>query len=249
MLRNFIVYKNQTIIDTLRTIDNNKCGFAIVVDDNFKVWGTITDGDIRRAFIKGSSVDDVIDGIYTVDFRFLEVNNDIEDAIDIFKDKQIGFLPILDREHHLHNVITRRQLHAVLLQDVHADINYNFVELNDNIVDLELYQRPWGFYKTTVLTDFYQSKVITIKPGQKLSLQSHNHREEHWVVVHGEGVVQIDASMVDVRNGSSVFIPKGAKHRITNSHCTENLIITEVQIGDYLGEDDIERYDDIYGRI
>lgn len=81
-----------------------------------------------------------------------------------------------------------------------------------------------------------------------MSLQSHNHREEYWIVVHGIGIVQLDASFFPVTCGSSVFIPKGCKHKLTNTDKKENLIITEVQIGDYFGEDDIIRYEDIYGR-
>ena len=148
----------------------------------------------------------------------------------------------------LKNIITKGQLHALLLQDMHADINYDFTTLDDSVVDYEIFQRPWGFYKTTVLNDYFQSKVISVKPGQQLSLQSHNHREEHWIVAHGTGIVQIEKSIINVRCGSSLFIPMGAKHRLTNTDEKENLIITEVQIGDYLGEDDIVRYEDIYGR-
>ena len=82
----------------------------------------------------------------------------------------------------------------------------------------------------------------------QLSLQSHNNREEHWIVIHGTGRVQLDDSFLSVICGSSVFIPKGCKHRVINTDDQTNLIITEVQIGDYLGEDDIVRYDDAYGR-
>lgn len=131
---------------------------------------------------------------------------------------------------------------------MHADINYDFTTLDDSVVDYEIFQRPWGFYKTTILNDYFQSKVISVKPGQQLSLQSHNHREEYWIVAHGTGTVQIEKSIINVSCGSSLFIPMGAKHRLTNTDERENLIITEVQIGDYLGEDDIVRYEDIYGR-
>ena len=98
------------------------------------------------------------------------------------------------------------------------------------------------------MNDCYQSKIICVKSGGQLSLQSHNHREEHWIVVHGTGIVQLDQSIVSVSCGSSIFIPKGAKHRLTNTDKNDSLIITEVQIGDYLGEDDIIRYEDRYGR-
>ena len=154
----------------------------------------------------------------------------------------------MNEDGRLVNLITKNQLHALLLQDMHADINYEFMTLDDSVVDYEIFQRPWGFYKTTLLNDYFQSKVISVKPRQQLSLQSHNHREEHWIVAHGKGIVQIEKSFINVSCGSSLFIPMGAKHRLTNTDEKENLIISEVQIGDYLGEDDIVRYEDIYGR-
>lgn len=106
-----------------------------------------------------------------------------------------------------------------------------------------------GFFKTTVLNDYFQSKIIHVKPQAALSLQMHNHREEHWIVVHGAGKVQIGESFIQVQGGSSLFIPKGCKHRLINTSKTESLVLTEVQIGDYFGEDDIIRFEDNYGRV
>ena len=211
-------------------------------------WRVSTDGDIRRAFIAGATTNDSINDFVVRMFTSLNIKNDISDAIEIFKIKAIKFLPILNENGELVNNITKNQLHALLLQDMHADINYDFTTLDDSVVDYEIFQRPWGFYKTTVLNDYFQSKVISVKPGQQLSLQSHNHREEHWIVAHGTGTVQIEKSIINVSCGSSLFIPMGAKHRLTNTDEKENLIRTEIQIGDYLGEDDIVRYEDIYGR-
>ena len=169
-------------------------------------------------------------------------------AIEMFKSESIKFLPVLDGEGRLVNLLTKSQMHALLLQDIHADLTYDFMSLDAGIVDYEIFRRPWGFYKTTVMNDYFQSKVICVNPGEQLSLQSHNHREEHWIVAHGKGTVQLDQSVREVHCGSSVFIPKGCKHRITNTDDRETLIITEVQIGDYFGEDDIIRYEDLYGR-
>lgn len=170
-------------------------------------------------------------------------------AIDLFKNSAIKFLPVVNATGKLVNVITKNQLHAVLLQDIHADLAYDFATLDEGIVDYEIYQRPWGFYKTTVMNEYFQSKVISVNPKSQLSLQSHNHREEHWIVAHGNGTVQLDKTILNVACGSSIFIPKGCKHRLTNTDDKESLIITEVQIGDYFGEDDIIRYEDVYGRV
>lgn len=248
-LKAFIVENNISIIEALQKIDQNKKGFLIVTDSNGAILGTLTDGDIRRAFIKGFSVDDSIASIYTKTFKYLTMKDGIPEATELFKSESIKFLPVLDNEKKLLNVITKSQMHALLLQDIHAELDYDFLSLDEGIVDYEIFQRPWGFYKTTVMNEYFQSKVISVNPKSQLSLQSHNHREEHWIVAHGVGTVQLDQSVVEVKCGSSIFIPKGCKHRLTNTDDKESLIITEVQIGDYFGEDDIIRYEDIYGRI
>lgn len=244
----YVIQEGASILSALQSINENTKGFLIVNNEVNKVVGVLTDGDIRRAFIAGATTNDSINDFAVRKFTSLSIKNDLSDAIEIFKIKAIKFLPILNENGELVNIITKNQLHALLLQDMHADINYDFTTLDDSVVDYEIFQRPWGFYKTIVLNDYFQSKVISVKPGQQLSLQSHNHREEHWIVAHGTGTVQIEKSIINVSCGSSLFIPMGAKHRLTNTDEKENLIITEIQIGDYLGEDDIVRYEDIYGR-
>ena len=244
----YVIQEGASILSALKSINENTKGFLIVNNEANKVAGVLTDGDIRRAFIAGATTNDSINDFVVRMFTSLNIKNDISDAIEIFKIKAIKFLPILNENGELVNIITKNQLHALLLQDMHADINYDFTTLDDSVVDYEIFQRPWGFYKTIVLNDYFQSKVISVKPGQQLSLQSHNHREEHWIVAHGTGTVQIEKSIINVSCGSSLFIPMGAKHRLTNTDEKENLIITEIQIGDYLGEDDIVRYEGIYGR-
>ncbi len=245
----FIVNDSISILESLRKIDINKKGFLIVVDQHLHVLGTLTDGDIRRAFICGKAVEANINSVYTRTFKKLTIHDSIGTATDLFKNEAINFLPILDDENKLVNVITKKQVHALLLQDIHADLLYDFEKLDENIVDYEIFQRPWGFYKTTVMNDYFQSKVINVNSGSQLSLQSHDYREEHWIVAHGSGIVQLEQSFIEVHCGSSIFIPKGCKHRITNTDDKESLIITEVQIGNYFGEDDIHRYEDIYGRV
>ena len=248
-LRAFVIEQNSSIIEALQKIDHNKKGFLIVTDSNGAVLGTLTDGDIRRAFIKGASVEDSIASVYTRTCKYLTLRDGIPGATELFKNESLKFLPVLDDSKKLLNIITKSQMHALLLQDTHAGLDFDFLSLDEGIVDYEIYQRPWGFYKTTVMNDYFQSKVISVNPKSQLSLQSHNHREEHWIVAHGVGTVQLDQSVIEVKCGSSIFIPKGCKHRLTNTDDKESLIITEVQIGDYFGEDDIIRYEDIYGRV
>ena len=108
--------------------------------------------------------------------------------------------------------------------------------------------RPWGSY--TVLEedqDGFKIKRIEVAPGARLSLQSHSQRSEHWVVVSGTATVTNGNEVITVRKNQSAYIPIGAKHRLENLG-TEPLHIVEIQVGEYLGEDDIQRYEDNYGR-
>ncbi len=108
--------------------------------------------------------------------------------------------------------------------------------------------RPWGWFESLALGERFQVKRIYLKPGASLSLQSHNHRSEHWIVVEGTAKVTIDEDVKLVTEGQSVYIPLGAVHRMENLGKLPTVLI-EVQIGTYLGEDDIVRYGDQYGRL
>ncbi|HTY23409.1 MAG TPA: glycosyltransferase [Desulfomonilaceae bacterium] len=107
--------------------------------------------------------------------------------------------------------------------------------------------RPWGYYE--ILSDMPDHKVkrIVVFPGKRLSLQSHRRRAEHWTVVSGNPVVIRDAEEISLKPGSSIDIPRRAKHRLLNPG-REPVVFIEVQMGDYFGEDDIERFEDDYGR-
>jgi len=107
--------------------------------------------------------------------------------------------------------------------------------------------RPWGHYEVLILGDRFQVKRIVVKPGEKLSLQSHFHRAEHWVVVAGTAVVTRDEEEILVRENESIYLPLGCRHRLYNPGRIP-LTLIEVQSGAYLGEDDIVRFQDTYGR-
>lgn len=107
--------------------------------------------------------------------------------------------------------------------------------------------RPWGWYDSIANAPGFQVKRIGVKPGQKLSLQMHHKRAEHWIVVKGTAKVTIDDRVFDLTENQSCFIPLGSKHRLENT-TQEPLELVEVQCGSYLGEDDIVRFDDLYGR-
>ena len=107
--------------------------------------------------------------------------------------------------------------------------------------------RPWGHYLSIVEADRWQVKLIKVKPGEKLSLQKHHHRSEHWVVVSGTARVEVDNEISTLCENQSVYIPLGSKHRLSNPGEID-LTLIEVQSGSYIGEDDIVRFEDVYGR-
>ena len=108
-------------------------------------------------------------------------------------------------------------------------------------------ERPWGRFD--ILKDFphFKSKVIQVNPGAQISYQSHKKREEHWIIIKGEGLVIVNEVETVVQPGSYVKVPQGAKHRIRNTGKID-LEFVEVQLGSYFGEDDIIRYQDDYQR-
>ena len=108
-------------------------------------------------------------------------------------------------------------------------------------------QRPWGSFQVLHEGPTFKVKEIIVTPGGRLSLQSHKHRAEHWVVVAGTAKVTVDDQILLLEPNQSVHIPLGARHRMENPGAVPMHLI-EVQCGDYLGEDDIIRYEDVYGR-
>ena len=108
--------------------------------------------------------------------------------------------------------------------------------------------RPWGFYTVIAQGNGFQSKILHVNPGQKLSIQSHNHRSEHWVVLNGTAKVILEGKELILSPGHSVDIPVKAIHSLQNPY-KEDVEVIEVQKGDILLEDDIIRYEDMYGRV
>jgi mannose-1-phosphate guanylyltransferase/mannose-6-phosphate isomerase len=107
--------------------------------------------------------------------------------------------------------------------------------------------RPWGWYDSIDMGERFQVKRIAVKPGASLSLQMHHHRAEHWIVVKGTAKVTNGEHVFLLEENQSTYIPIGAKHRLENPGKTD-LEMIEVQSGGYLGEDDIIRFEDTYGR-
>lgn len=132
-------------------------------------------------------------------------------------------------------------------QEVKNIVNYlkeaNYKEATEN----KKVYRPWGFYISSIEDKKWKVKLICVNPKQSLSLQKHKFRSEHWVVVKGEASLEINQNKFNLSINESTYIPIGAKHRLSNPG-SKPLLLIEVQSGSYLGEDDIIRYEDIYGR-
>lgn len=246
-LKQITVDINSTIFEAVEKLELNKKRFLICLDANRKVVGTIVDGDIRRSLIKKHSIQEKTSKIMSKDFLYLSLNAKFDDVCEKFKSDKIDFLPIVDSDIRLINIITKKQFHIMLLENINFDLTYDFSQFENHTLEHEVYNRPWGYYKSTVLTSHAQSKIITIFPNSELSLQEHKKREEHWVVIKGKGKVVLGESDIDVYPGKYIYIPKGCKHQMINNS-DENIVFSEVQLGEYFGEDDIIRYSDKYGR-
>ena len=113
---------------------------------------------------------------------------------------------------------------------------------------MESETRPWGSWDILDEGEGYKVKRIHVTPGCRLSYQRHEHRSEHWVVLCGTATCIIDGETTIASPGHSIDVPRGSRHRLCNAG-TEELVIIEVQRGGYTGEDDIERFEDDYGRL
>lgn len=247
-MNEFTIKPQNTIKEALLRIDQNKKGFLIVIDDKERLLGTLSDGDIRRGLIKDRRLDDSVELIFNNEPKYVTTRDKHYNVVDIFKNPSFNFLPIVDETKKLVNVMTKASSQALLIMDKPFDLNYDFSLVDESILDHEIYPRPWGFYKTTFINDYSQSKIIKVEPQAQLSLQKHKHREEYWVVIYGHDEVIIEQSIKTLKAGDFVFIPKGSKHRLKNLSQKDSLMIAEVQLGEYFGEDDIVRYEDIYNR-
>jgi mannose-1-phosphate guanylyltransferase / mannose-6-phosphate isomerase len=158
----------------------------------------------------------------------------------------------------IHNAVIVHTPDALLIADKAKaqDVKKVVDALKQRHIDSAQYQstvmpssvnRPWGSYTTLKEEGGYKVKRITVRPGESLSLQYHHHRAEHWTVVRGHGIVQVGDVEYPADPGEYRYIPLKEKHRLTNTG-EEELVLIEVQVGDYLGEDDIVRLQDNYGR-
>lgn len=142
-------------------------------------------------------------------------------------------------------VLVADKKHAQNVKDIVA--KFKEIDREEAFFHKKVY-RPWGSFEGIAEDKGFQVKTLVVNPGQTLSLQSHKHRNEHWVCVKGTVTVTRGSDVFDLKANQSTYIPVGEVHRLANKTDTPAMVV-EVQTGDYLGEDDIVRYDDIYGRV
>ena len=199
-------------------------------------------------FMKAEERKEIIEGFSVVDEVFISIDEDLTVC------KSIEHLCSREKIHIFANGGDRRNEEDIPEFSVCAegeiqmvfDIGGGKVQSSSALVKSEV-SKPWGNYKTFEKNDNYLLKRITVDPGESLSLQSHKHRSEFWVVASGEAKVTCDKKSYILKTGESIKIPIDAKHRLENTSINK-LHLVELQFGTILSEEDIIRYEDQYGR-
>lgn len=247
MIEKFMISEDASALDALARIDSNGRDFLFVADEDTLLLGVVRESGIRKQLLETKDLHVKI--IYDKNYPCIKTSGSFDEVAAFFKERAVDFLPIIDKSGKIINYLTDAHFHYTLLHDQAFDLAGDFDGIDEDSLRFEIFNRPWGFYMSTIMSDFVQAKIITVFPGGELSYQEHKKREEHWIVIKGQGKVYLDESIIDVSPGRYIYIPKGCKHEVLNSSKTENLIFSEVQLGSYFGEDDIIRYSDKYGRV
>lgn len=191
---------------------------------------------------------EIIEGFSCVDEVILSIDKDAtvcESLVEISKGQNIDiFANGGDRKNE--NDIPEAQTCSELDIEMIFNIGGGKIQSSSELGKQEV-SKPWGNYRTYEKRNGYLSKRITVNPGQSLSLQSHEHRSEFWIICDGEALVTCDEKENKLTKGDFIVIPQQSKHRLINES-KEKLEILEVQFGNLLSEEDIVRYEDIYGR-
>ena len=216
-------------------MEKTKSGVVFALDAGWSdigswqsVWEISEKDDKGNCFI-GKTISKNVKNCYFSSKNRLIVGVDLEDLIVV---DTIDSLLIINKKS------------SQFVKEIVSNLkNNNFSEAENN----KKVYRPWGSYTSVIEGPTWQVKRLDIKPKASLSLQKHQFRSEHWVVVNGTAKVEIDGEITLLQKNKSIFVPLGSKHRLSNPY-DDLLQLIEVQSGTYLGEDDILRFDDIYGR-
>jgi len=238
-LENYIVNINSSLKNIFESFNITWNKFCLVEKKGIIIW-VISDWDIIKSICKNVNLNIDIKNIINYNFIYLkESKYNNQDILNIFLKNNILFIPIIKENWKIHKIILKEKFYEdVLLQDSIKD---------DNIKNI--FPRPWWFYKSIYLSNFARSKIICVNPNQRLSLQKHNHREEHWIIINWTWEIDLEDSKKTLGKWDYFFIPKWTKHRIKNTSNDKNLYFVEVQLWDYFWEDDIIRYSDDYNRV
>ena len=264
------IYDN--CVQTLKNTDTNSCNIILsetpfidckAISIDYAVMEKLcNDSEInvnKKTILYNSTWNDI--GSYMALYEELEKN----DENNVIKGDVMTINTnncYIDNEHSLTAVIGLKDLiivntdDALLVcdntksQDVKKIVESLKLQKREEVMLHKTVFRPWGYYKNVEGNDSngFKIKRISVYPGKRLSLQSHNHRSEHWVIVKGIAKVHLNSDTIIRNKDESIYIPVKALHRIENIG-DDLLEFTETQIGDYLGEDDIVRYEDDFGRI
>lgn len=219
----YLINKNETIKSALKKIDGNHLGIIFIEDDN-KVVGVATDGDIRRFMLKENSLDSIIHECMNKDFFYL-IDSDVTNNLILESlNDRIKVIPVLNAMRNLVSVVS------------------------DKVTSWETtVHKPWGYYNTLINNKEFLVKKIVIFPKQSISLQIHNFRSEHWIVLEGTATILINQNEITLKKSESTYVHQKTEHKVTNND-DEPLIILETQLGTKLSENDIIRIEDQYNR-
>ncbi len=219
----------------IAVLEKTNLGTVIKLDagwDDLGSWKSICDNsnkDLNQNILKGKTFAKNVKNSYLRSENRLIVGLGLENIIVIETDDTV-FVANKD------SLVSMKDLISELEKE-----NFEEIKINNKV------HRPWGNFKSLIKEENWQVKRLTINPGESLSLQKHNFRAENWIIVKGIAKVEINEKIFFLNPNESIYIPKGAKHRLSNTYKTP-LEIIEVQIGTYLGEDDITRFEDKYKR-
>ncbi len=244
-MNELVINHKMSLIDSMNRFENNHKGYLVICNDSEELIGVLTDGDVRRAIINGAHLNSIVGDICNKNAISILFSASFHKVLKLFTEKRLPFLPVINNDKKIVNVITKEQFYDATLSNEKINL---LLKLPD-CTEFEIVIRPWGFYKTIAITRHSQIKLLHVFPGQQLSLQEHQKREEYWVIVKGSAEITLGTSIKHASEGAYIFVPKGCKHRLKNLSNKENLIVSEVQLGEYFGEDDLIRFEDDYNRI
>ena len=243
-----LISSGATLFDALQKIHHNPGKALIVIDAYGRLEGVIDENLLREGLLRARSMEASLSVLPLSTVEAVHVDTPFDEVIKVVFGSRRTLIPVLDARDRVINGLSRDQFHQLLIEDLDWDPRMDFTQLHTDSLHQDAVFRPWGFYKSLLTTEFSQTKIISLDPGQEISCQKHFHREEYWTVIRGEGIFRLDDDRFLVEKGFTVRIPKESVHWIRNTQTEGALILMEVQMGEYFGEDDIVRLSDKYHR-